>query len=432
MGKILFTFFLLLWALPAIAVENNASIDACDFDLKVIDEMRNVQSRARTLHQTDENYVYEKIPELLDYIAEAAPNVSLHLCKDKSKQDLLTKKVRALFSKTQAEGEYFPRVYTSYRTFYGREINGRVLSVEDNAFYNLLLDYFIAKYDMFYSYSKKTMLKKNSTLLTGSIAEYMVRELIRKDVVTDVAKAAVKSPQAVASEIGAAWAYLWVRNDNPYSHESYYDMDYEWLLFLRDQFLKAYPESHYRPALESMVTQDIAEALHEADKKSPVLGLSIGLAAGKSFMSSAFDPVQESFTFSIPHARIQVYNVIVQIQVDAMISGKEISAAGFDGLLGYTFEYENYALDILGGIGFDEFYMEKDSVMTFAFMGGAQLLKRFPVGDLVNITPKIEWLVKGMKFDDPVKNRKKWGAINQLLLGISVEMRQPLNKVNLF
>jgi hypothetical protein len=180
-----------------------------------------------------------------------------------------------------------------------------------------------------------------------------------------------------------------------------------------------------------LINQDIVTELYEADKNSGILGLSIGVSVGKSLMTSGLETVDEYFTLSVPNARIQVFRFVFQLQVDLMIASG-ISAAGLDAMIGPTFEFDEYGFDILAGLGFDEFYVGQDSIMNLAFMGGVQAMRRFPLGNMANITPNLQWILKTVNFDDPVKNRKRRAFINQLGIGITFEARQPLSRLNAF
>lgn len=423
---LVFAVFLLFLAVPLFAEplpagESGAGsvsrTGACEFDLYLLNHLRR------------ENVA--EVPALLDYIVERAPHVRHELCKENSTQKWLTHKVREFYSKDYIKNHSVPVVHTRYFGFAGEEVGGRVLTEEDNAAYNLILDFIVAKYDMLFALAKKTDLMKKSKLSTGAFVEYMFTYLVTPSAVVDAAEEVVKSPQAMAVDAAASWASLWIQKESPYERDAYYDFDYSWLLIAKDNFLERYPDSRYRAALNAMISKDVVTELHEADKESGVLGLGIGLSVGKSVRSSALDAVDETFTFSVPNARIQVLRFVFQLQVD-MLVGDGISAAGLDAMIGPTFEFDEYAFDVLAGIGFDEFFVGEDSIMCLAFMGGVQAMRRLPLGDMANIVPKLQWIVKTLKFDDPVKNRKRRAFINQFSIGISFEARQPLSRLNAF
>jgi hypothetical protein len=410
-----FVFFLgiVLWGTPVLAQD----VNDCSFDSTLM------------VHFVRGDL--SEVPAILDYIKENAPKIRNELCKDELMQSELTHLAGKLYWTERPGQSSVPVAYTRYMNFSGREVNGRTLTVEENAAYNLVMDYMISKYDMLYALAKKTSLQKNSKLKTGAFVEYMITYRLKPDDLKSAAKELVKTPTGVAVDAATSWATLWIQKDSPYERDTYYDFDYSWLLNARDNFFRRYPDTPYRTALQALINQDIVTELHEADKNSGVLGLCVGVSVGKSLMTSGLEAVNENFTFSVPNARIQVFRFVFQLQVDLMFADG-ISAAGLDAMIGRTYEFNEYGFDVLAGIGFDEFYVGQDSIMNLAFMGGVQAMRRFPLGDMANITPKLQWILKTVHFDDPVKNRKRRAFINQFSIGISFEGRQPLSRLNAF
>ena len=404
---------IVLWSAPVLAQE----VNVCSFDSTLM------------VHFVRGNLT--EVPATLDYIKESAPKIRNEICKNELVQSKLTRLAGSLYWTERPRYSSVPVAYTRYMDFSDQEINGRILTAEDNAVYNLVMDYMISKYDMLYALAKKTSLQTNSKLKTGAFVEYMIMYRLKPDDLKSAAKELVKTPTGVAVDAATSWATLWIQKENPYEHDSYYDFDYSWLLIARDNFFRRYPNTPYRTALQALINQDIVTELYEADKNSGVLGLSIGVSVGKSLMTSGLETVDEYFTLSVPNARIQVLRFVFQLQVDLMIASG-ISAAGLDAMIGPTFEFDEYGFDILAGLGFDEFYVGQDSIMNLAFMGGIQAMRRFPLGDMANITPKLQWILKTVNFDDPVKNRKRRAFINQLGIGITFEARQPLSRLNAF
>ena len=395
---------------------SSPDLDVCEFDFFLLDHF--VQPKLA------------EVPAVLDYLVENAPNVKNELCKDKSKQKGLTYKAGKLYSTNREGSAAIPKVSTRYFGFEGNEVDGHKLTVEDNAVYNLVLDYMIAKYDGFYALAKKTSLQTNSRLTTGGFLEYMLEYRVTPGTVTGVATEVTLPSPAIAADAAASWAMLWIQKESPYERDSYYEFDYSWLLVARDNFLARYPNSRYRNALNALINENIVSELFNADKKSGVLSLGVGLSVGKTVKSSSLDPIDETFTFSLPNGRVQVYRFVFQIQADILVANG-ISAAGLDAMIGPTFELnEEYAVDVLAGLGFEEIYVGEDSIMSLAFMGGVQALRRLPLGDMAYIVPKLQWLVKTFKFDDPIKNRKRRAFMNQFSIGISFEGRQPLSRLN--
>lgn len=392
-------------------------LDVCEFDFFLLDHF--VQPKL------------DEVPAVLDYLVENAPNVKNELCKDKSKQKGLTYKAGKLYSTNREGSAAIPKVYTRYFGFEGNEVNGRKLTAEDNAAYNLVLDYLVAKYDMWYALGKKTALQTDSKLTTGGFLEYMLKYRVTPSSVAGAASEAAMTLSAIAADAAASWAMLWIQKESPYERDSYYNFDYSWLLVARDNFLARYPNSRYRNALNALINENIVVELYEADKKSGVLAFGGGLSVGKTIKSSSLNAVDETFTFSLPNGRVQVYRFVFQIQADILVTNG-ISAAGLDAMVGRTFEFDEYAFDVLAGLGFDEFYVGEDSIMCLAFMGGVQAMRRLPLGDMAYIVPRLQWLVKTFKFDDPIKNRKRRAFMNQFSIGISFEGRQPLSRLNVF
>lgn len=393
-------------------------LDVCEFDFFLLDHF--VQPKL------------DEVPAVLDYLVENAPQVENELCKDKSTQKGLTYKAGQLYE-THREGDAaIPKVYTRYFGFEGNEVNGRKLTVEDNAAYNLVLDYLVAKYDMWYALGKKTALQTDSKLTTGGFLEYMLRYRVSPGTVADVAREVALAPSTIAADAAASWAMLWIQKESPYERDSYYEFDYSWLLVARDNFLARYPNSRYRNALNALINENIVSELYNADKKSGVLSLGVGLSVGKTIKSSSLDLIDEAFTFSLPNGRVQVYRFVFEIQADVLVADR-ISASGLDVMIGPTFEFDDeYAVDVLAGLGFEEIDADEDTTMSLAFMGGVQALRRLPLGDMAYIVPKLQWLVKTFKFDDPIKNRKRRAFMNQFSIGISFEGRQPLSRLNVF
>ena len=105
-----------------------------------------------------------EVPAILDYIKENAPKIRNELCKDELMQSELTHLAGKLYWTERPGQSSVPVAYTRYMNFSGREVNGRTLTVEENAAYNLVMDYMISKYDMLYALAKKTSLQKNSKL----------------------------------------------------------------------------------------------------------------------------------------------------------------------------------------------------------------------------------------------------------------------------
>ena len=293
---------IVLWSAPVLAQE----VNVCSFDSTLM------------VHFVRGDL--SEVSATLDYIKENAPKIRNELCKDELMQSKLTRMAGTLYTTQRPGNSSIPITYTKYMNFSGQEVNGRTLTAEENAVYNLIMDYMISKYDMLYALAKKTSLQKNSKLKTGAFVEYMIMYRLKPDDLGSAAKEIAKTPAGVAVDAATSWATLWIQKENPYEHDSYYDFDYSWLLIARDNFFERYPNTPYRTALQALINQDIVTELYEADKNSGILGLSIGVSVGKSLMTSGLETVDEYFTLSVPNLRIQVLRFAFQLQVDLMIA----------------------------------------------------------------------------------------------------------------
>lgn len=398
-----------------------AEIDVCQFDEYVLGMMNEITvSNQSTRHL-----------ELLDFVAEYGSKTTSDICKDNTRKEKLTRIAYTLY--TESEGnEEFHKVYTRYAFFQGNEERGRIATGEDNAMYNMLLDYMIAKYDSRFAFEKKEMLRD------GDKTPYALLEAIAKKYFTpsqlaSIAKSIGKAVPELGADLLSSWAGLWLDNESPVGRDERFDLDYAWILRVRDNFLQKYPESRYREAINAIMDDDVAAKLKESDKNDGIAAFGIVLSAGKTFKSSSLENVEETFTLDFPQGRIQIYHIVFQFQLDALfknIKKFENSSVGFNGLLGYTFEFGDYGIDVLGGLGYMPIYTENDSTDNLAFLGSIQLIKRLPIGDILNLSPKFQWVIKGSHFDDPIAERKRWGIMNQLLFGITFEARQPISRLS--
>ena len=157
MHRLSFIFLLILSTCSLIC--NAEEIDACEFDqyvLGMFNEIAVSDNSSRHL-------------ELLDFIAEHGHKTNAEICADKGQREKLIRIAYTLYDEKKGDNE-FKNVYPKYAFFAGQEEEGRIATNEDNAMYNLLLDYMIAKYDNQYAFQKKEMLKKNPAKLVEIIS----------------------------------------------------------------------------------------------------------------------------------------------------------------------------------------------------------------------------------------------------------------------
>ena len=344
-------------ALPAFA------LDVCEYDETLVDLF--------------EKKTKESAVALLDYVEQNTSKTSHGLCKDERRSKDLTRRVNAFYSKTEKQSERAVVVQVDYLQFADTEVNGRMMTSEDNYAYNLLLDHVIAKYDAWFAQARRDMARKEGKRLkTNSL--------------------------------------------------------YEWLFLRFDQFSENYPQSRFAEPFKALAGEELQEDLKNSDRDGGIFGFGIGVAVGYPWMGSTFDSADDAvFAMSFPQGRIQFYSFVFQFQGDFYLGSPDgFSVTGFDGLLGYTMDFADgdFEVDILAGVGFEEFKAGEDTVMSFAAMAGLQVCRRFPAGSFVYLSPKIQWLVKAVIFDDPVRDRSEWGWIHQFSAGVVFEARQPLSR----
>ena len=408
--------FILLLILSACSLCNAEKIDACVFDQYVLGMLNeNAVSDSSRRHL-----------ELLDFIAEHGHKASAEICTDKEQREKMNRIAYTLYDEKKGDNE-FNNVYPKYAFFAGKEEEGRIATNEDNAMYNLLLDYMIAKYDNQYAFQKKEMLKKypdGSKILASSIAQ----KLFTTERLMSIATSLAKSAAEVAWDLSSSWAELWFQNESPLGRHEKFDYDYSWILDIRDRFLQKYPNSRYKTAIMAIMDNNISKQFIQYDRDNGYFSFGFGFSLGKSIKSSSLKKVDETLTAGFPEGRLQIRNFVIQFQNDLFIA-KNMSPS-FDFFLGYSFDFGKFRADVMGGIGLTSFSFEKDTSNNMSFFGSTQIMKKLPLGDILYLSPKFQWVVKGVRFDDPFSNRKRWGFINHFLFGLIFEAQLPLSKLN--
>ncbi len=414
MNRLSFIFLLILSTCGLIC--HAEKIDACVFDQYVLGMLNeNAVSDSSRRHL-----------ELLDFIAEHGHKASAEICTDKEQREKMNRIAYTLYDEKKGDNE-FNNVYPKYAFFAGKEEEGRIATNEDNAMYNLLLDYMIAKYDNQYAFQKKEMLKKypdGSKILASSIAQ----KLFTTERLMSIATSLAKSAAEVAWDLSSSWAELWFQNESPLGRHEKFDYDYSWILDIRDRFLQKYPNSRYKTAIMAIMDNNISKQFIQYDRDNGYFSFGFGFSLGKSIKSSSLKKVDETLTAGFPEGRLQIRNFVIQFQNDLFIA-KNMSPS-FDFFLGYSFDFGKFRADVMGGIGLTSFSFEKDTSNNMSFFGSTQIMKKLPLGDILYLSPKFQWVVKGVRFDDPFTKRKRWGVINHFLFGIIFETQVPLSKLN--
>ena len=408
--------FITLLILSACSLCNADKIDACVFDQYVLGMLNeNAVSDSSTRHL-----------ELLDFIAEQGHKASAEICADKDKREKMIRIAYTLYDEKKGKGE-FKNVYPKYAFFAGKEEEGRMATNEDNAMYNLLLDYMIAKYDNQYAFQKKEMLKNypdGSTVLASIIAD----KLFTTDRLLSIATCMTKTTAELAMDLFVSWTELWFQKESPLGRHEKFDYDYSWILNIRDNFLHKYPDSRYKAAIMAIMDDNVSSQFHQYDKDDRYFSLGLGFSLGKSIKSSSLKNVDEFLTSGFPEGRLQINRFVVQFQNDLFFA-KNMSSS-FDLFLGYSFEFYDFRADLMGGIGLTSFCFDNDTTNSMSFFGSAQIMKKLPIGDMLYLSPKFQWIVKAARFDDPLSNRKRWGVVNHFLFGLIFEAQMPLSKLN--
>lgn len=409
-------FFIFILILSTCGLCNAEEIDACVFDQYVLGMLNeNAVSDSSTRHL-----------ELLDFIAEHGYKASAEICADKDKREKMIRIAYTLYDEKKGDGE-FKNVYPKYAYFASQEENGRIATNEDNAMYNLLMDFMIAKYDNQYAFQKKEMLKNlpdGNTVLASMIAN----KLFTAERLMSIATSLSKSPYELATDMLTSWTELWFQKESPLGRHEKFDYDYSWILNTRDNFLQKYPNSRYKNAIMAIMDDNISKQMIQYDRDDSYFSFGFGFSLGKSIKSSSLKKVDETLTAGFPEGRLQIRNFVLQFQNDLFFA-KNMSPS-FDLFLGYSFDFGKFRADFMGGIGLTSFSFEKDTSNSMSFFGSAQIMKMLPLGDMLYLSPKFQWVLKGVRFDDPFSNRKRWGVINHFLFGLIFEAQVPLSKLN--
>ncbi len=400
--------------------------DVCDFDDSlVILLIRSVQSH--TSHS-----------EVLDYILQDSLSVNHEICKDEYKVQAISAKVTSLYntSKTAKNVEAYDIAYTKYEHFSGNEEDGKTFYDEDNAVFNIVLDYIVAKYDKHFANVKRNML---SEALSGKKSVYgfnsKLDALLDELQISRISMIEGVSSEELQSQWESSWAGLWMITDLP-SLKIYNKNNYEWLQTPLRNFIRKYPESQYVPALQALfndsLMQDLANneekheiQLYEEDTRHIAFGL--GFLIGKSLFGSGLESEKESFSAAIPQGRLQILRFVAQVQCD-MYFHDGLNAVGLNGHLGYNLEFGNYGLDVLAGIGIEQFLEDKDSTVYKAYTFGLQGYKRIFFTGGAAIAPRVQWTLKTFKYKSPETGRRRRVFINQFYVGATFDVVVPFSQ----
>lgn len=331
---------------------------------------------------------------------------------------------------------------SSFLTYNGRlvkniDFNSMNLEDEDVAVLNLLFEYALAKYNTAYAFekNKETKPKKDSDKLIQLLSELA-------DISSSVVSAAFKNPTpiGVVSNLAAdalpSWLYLWIRQDNPFEHDSDYDFGYSWLIVMRDVFLKSFPEGKYNTLVNTLINEASVDKMLQSDRKRLNFHFGMTYMIGRSLFNSTMSSVDESIS-CMAQARLQIYSALIMIHINALF-GDNWVWGGFGLMGGYALmDLESYGLDVFGGLSLaeetikyknDNLDKEEEMKNTFVyFSAGVQFFKRFPIGDMFDIIPKVQWQIEVVpSYTDHMKNRDGVGVMNRFYIGIGFDGKIPM------
>ncbi len=401
--------------------------DVCDFDDSlVILLIRSVQSH--TSHS-----------EVLDYILQDSLSVNHEICKDEYKVQAISAKVTSLYntSKTAKNVKAYDIAYTKYEHFSGKEEDGKTFSDEDNAVFNIVLDYIVAKYDKHFANVKRNML---SEALSGKKSIYGFKSKL--DALLDelqVSKISLVEgvPSAeLQSQWEHSWAGLWITDVPPL--KKYNENNYEWLQTPSRNFITKYPESPYTPVLRALFNDTLMQELVNNEEKQEIqlykednrhLAFGLGFLVGKPLLGDGLEAEKATYSAAIPQGRLQIHHFVAQVQCDMYFNGK-MSAVGLNGHLGYNLEFGDYGLDLLTGIGIEQFLEDKDSTVYKAYSFGFQGYKRIFFSGFGSVAPRIQWTLKTFKYKSPETGRRRRVYINQFYIGATLDIVVPFSEIH--
>lgn len=411
----------------SIGLAQPAEIDVCDFDDSLaILLIRSVQSH--TSHS-----------EVLDYILQDSLSVNHEICKDEYKVQAISAKVTSLYntSKTAKNVKAYDIAYTKYEHFSGNEEDGKTFSDEDNAAFNIVLDYIIAKYDKHFANVKRNMLSK---ALSGKKSIYGFKSkldaLLDELQVSKISMVEGVPSAELQSQWEHSWAGLWI-TDVP-SLKKYNENNYEWLQTPSRNFITKYPESPYMPVLRALFNDTLMQELVNNEEKQEIqlykednrhLAFGLGFLVGKPLLGDGLEAEKATYSAAIPQGRLQIHHFVAQVQCDMYFNGK-MSAVGLNGHLGYNLEFGDYGLDLLTGIGIEQFLEDKDSTVYKAYSFGFQGYKRIFFSGFGSVAPRIQWTLKTFKYKSPETGCRRRVYINQFYIGATLDIVVPFSEIH--
>lgn len=410
MGRHLKTLLLLLCLIPL----NVFSMDVCNFDKQLAESYIAIN-----------NGNSNEALKLLQFIKDNQDGFDTTECNAFQRKELRNAML-PLFTHTRRNGDVMMIL---------REMNlswevSRQLANDDVAALNLFREYLASKYIWMYLVDKGRMLKHVNP---NDMLFYLLSDLSDVDVFT-LLSVAKNGAGGVSAGIASSWVYLWIRGDNPFKHMEGLDFDYEWVVQEKEIFVEAFPDSKYSKTVKNLINESFAQKNRKRFLKARLVRYSGGVVAGRSFKNSLIGSVPEVVLTSVP-IRVQANRFMMMLEFDISIGDNRVTYGGFDLVAGYAVvDNEKFGVDLYGGAGYlsvtygDPQDEEEESKEGTAFCGivGVQVMKRFPVADVLDIVPKIQWMMKDFYYENPESGKSGFGMINQIYAGISFEWRIPI------
>ena len=136
-----------------------------------------------------------------------------------------------------------------------------------------------------------------------------------------------------------------------------------------------------------------------------------------------------TYSAAIPQGRLQILRFVAQVQCD-MYFHDGLTAVGLNGHLGYNLEFGDYGLDLLTGIGIEQFLEDKDSTVYKAYSFGFQGYKRIFFSGFGSVAPRIQWTLKTFKYKSPETGRRRRVYINQFYIGAILDFVIPFSEIH--
>jgi hypothetical protein len=340
-------------------------------------------------------------------------------------------------SKTAKNVKAYDIAYTKYEHFSGKEEDGKTFSDEDNAVFNIVLDYIVAKYDKHFANVKRNML---SEALSGKKSIYGFKSkldaLLDELQVSKISMVEGVPSAELQSQWEHSWAGLWITDVPPL--KKYNENNYEWLQTPSRNFITQYPESPYTPVLRALFNDTLMQELVNNEEKKEIqlykednrhLAFGLGFLVGKPLLGDGLEAEKATYSAAIPQGRLQIHHFVAQVQCDMYFNGK-MSAVGLNGHLGYNLEFGDYGLDLLTGIGIEQFLEDKDSTVYKAYSFGFQGYKRIFFSGFGSVAPRIQWTLKTFKYKSPETGRRRRVYINQFYIGATLDIVAPFSEIH--